>query len=90
MSTRPSRQGLWRLATDWTFINTVSENAPSPVTHTGIVSPTRACTITGLTNYEWYTVTLHAMLDSTPILTDTVRVMPADTFVYLPITMQED
>jgi hypothetical protein len=59
---------------------------PSPIT--GILSPTRAYTLTGLTNYVWYTVTLNAMLDSTPFLTDTVRVMPTDRFVYLPLVMK--
>ncbi|MGD9100544.1 MAG: fibronectin type III domain-containing protein, partial [Anaerolineae bacterium] len=55
---------------------------------TGIVSPTRAYTLTELTNYVWYTVTLNAMLDASPILTDTVRVMPADRFVYLPLILR--
>ncbi len=55
---------------------------------TGILSPTRAYTLTGLTNYVWYTVTLNAMVGSTPILTDTVRVMPTDRFVYLPLVMR--
>jgi hypothetical protein len=56
---------------------------------TGIISPTRAYTLTGLTNYTWYTVTLNAMLDSTPFLTDTVRVMPTDRLVYLPLVLRE-
>ena len=51
----------------------------------GIISSTRAYSLTGLTNYAWYTVTLSAMLDSTPFLTDTVRVMPTDRLVYLPL-----
>jgi hypothetical protein len=51
----------------------------------GIISSTRAYSLTGLTNYTWYTVTLGAMLDSTPFLSDTVRVMPTDRFVYLPL-----
>jgi hypothetical protein len=55
---------------------------------TGILSPTRAYTLTGLMNYVWYTVTLNAMLDSTPFLTDTVRVMPTDRFVYLPLVLK--
>jgi parallel beta helix pectate lyase-like protein/pectate lyase-like protein len=41
-------------------------------------------TIADLSNYVWYTVTLNAMLDSSPFLTDTVRVMPTDKFVHLP------
>ncbi len=55
---------------------------------TGILSPTRAYTLTGLTNYVLYTVTLNAMLDSTPTLTDTVRVMPTNIFVYLPLVLK--
>ena len=44
--------------------------------------------LTGLTNYTRYTVTLNGMLDSTPFLTDTVRVMPTDIFVYLPLVLR--
>ena len=69
-------------------ISYCSETVSSPVTHTGIVSSTRACTLPGLTNYAWYTVTLSAMLDTTPILTDTVRVMPTNLFVHLPLVME--
>ena len=68
----------WRLVYDG-----LPGDQPSPLT--GIVSATRAYTLTGLTNYTWYTVTLNALLDSTPFLTDTVRVMPTDIFVYLPL-----
>ncbi len=59
---------------------------PSPIT--GILSPTRAYSLTGLTNYTWYTVTLSAMMDSASFLTDIVRVMPTDRFVYLPLVMK--
>lgn len=52
---------------------------------TGIISPTRDYILTGLTNYVWYTVTLNAMLDNTAIFSDTVRVMPTDKFIYLPL-----
>lgn len=55
---------------------------------TGIISPTRAYMLTGLTNYVWYTVTLNAMLGSTPLLTDTVTVMPTDRFLYLPLILK--
>lgn len=65
-----------------------SQAVSSLVTITGILSPTRAYTLTGLTNYVWYTVTLNAMLGSTPFLSDTVRVMPTDRFVYLPAVMR--
>lgn len=63
-------------------------NQPSPIT--GITSPTRAYTLTGMTNYSLYTVTLNAMLDSTPFLTDTVTVMPTDHIVYLPLVKRGD
>jgi len=59
---------------------------PSPIT--GITNTTRAHTLTGLTNYTWYTVTLNGMLDSTPFLTDTVTIMPTDIFVYLPLVLR--
>lgn len=55
----------------------------------GIISATRAYTLTGLANYTWYTVTLSAMVGSTPFLSDTVQVMPTDTFVYLPMMLRE-
>ncbi len=73
----PPPTSTWRLSY-------YSQTVSLPVTVTGILSPTRAYTLTGLTNYVWYTVTLNAMLESTPFLTDTVRVMPTDRFVYLP------
>jgi unsaturated rhamnogalacturonyl hydrolase len=59
---------------------------PSPITD--IVSSTHTYTLTGLTNYTWYTVTLNAMLDSTACLTDTVTVMPTDHLVYLPLVLR--
>ena len=71
----------WRLAYDG-----LSGDQPSPIS--GIISPTRAYTLTGLTNYAWYTVTLNAMVDETSWLSDTVRVMPTDRFVYLPVVMR--
>jgi hypothetical protein len=73
------------VTTTWqigTVPETVGTELP-PIT--GIVGATRAYTLTGLTNYVWYTVTLNAMLDGAPLLTDTVRAMPTDRFVYLPL-----
>jgi hypothetical protein len=58
-------------------------DTPSPIT--GIISTTRSYTLTGLANYVWYTVTLDALVDNTSILSDTIRVMPTDRFVYLPV-----
>lgn len=54
----------------------------SPITE--IPEPGRAFNLTGLTNYEVYTVTLQAMADTIPIVTDMVRVMPSDIIYYLP------
>ena len=65
-----------------------SQNVTLPLSITNIISPTRAYTLTGLTNYTLYTVTLNGMLDSTPFLTDTVRMMPTDIFVYLPLVLK--
>ena len=56
---------------------------------TGLPEPTRAFTLTGLTNYTPYTVTLNAVLDSVMTLTDTVTVMPTDIFAHLPVLMKE-
>jgi len=69
-------------------IDYVSQTGTAYLPITGILSPTRAYTLTSLTNYVWYTVTLNAMLDSTPFLTDTVRVMPTSIFVYLPLVLK--
>ncbi|HDQ71406.1 MAG TPA: hypothetical protein ENN19_04835 [Chloroflexi bacterium] len=51
----------------------------------GLISGTRAYSITGLTNGVWYSVTLNGMLDGSSFLTDTARVMPTDRFIYLPL-----
>jgi hypothetical protein len=59
---------------------------PSPIT--GLTSPTRAYTLTGLTNYVPYTITLKSMLDSTPILSDTMTVMPTDIIIHLPMVFK--
>jgi hypothetical protein len=75
------------LTTSWQ-IDYYTQTVTAPLTATDSLSTTRSHTLTGLQNYEWYTVTLHAMLDSTPWLSDTVRVMPTDRFVYLPLVMR--
>jgi hypothetical protein len=59
---------------------------PSPIT--GLAEPTRAYTLTGLTNYAPYTITLNARLNSTPILTDTVALMPTDITLHLPVVIK--
>lgn len=64
----------------------ISYDGPSLIT--GLDNETRAYTLTGLTNYSLYTITLNAMVDGTAILTDTVTVMPTDLFVYLPVVLK--
>jgi len=67
-----------------------SQTVASTIVATDSLTNTvRAYTLTGLTNYAWYTVTLNAMLDSTSILTDTARVMPTDRLVYLPLILDQ-
>jgi hypothetical protein len=73
-------------ATSTWRIDYYSETVPAIVSYTGIASPTRAYTLTGLTNYAWYTVTL--TVDTMPPLSDTVRVMPTGIFVYLPLILR--
>jgi hypothetical protein len=53
----------------------------------GITNTVRAYTLTDLTNYEWYTITL-STVGVTPTLSDTVRVMPTDIFVFLPLVLK--
>ena len=55
---------------------------PSPITD--LPDGTRSYTLTGLTNYEWYDITL-TVVGFDPVLTDTVRLMPTDMIVYLPL-----
>ena len=55
---------------------------PSPII--GLAEPTRSYTLTGLTNYTWYTVTLTT---DPPMLTDTVSVMPTNVLLYMPLVV---
>jgi hypothetical protein len=55
---------------------------PSPIT--GLTEPARAYTLTSLSNYTWYTVTL----TTDPLgLTDTLKVMPTDNLAHLPLVI---
>ena len=54
----------------------------------GLAAGTRSTTLTGLTNYTTYQVTLNAMVAGSPVLTDTVSVMPTDLLLYLPLTIR--
>jgi hypothetical protein len=83
VSVDPPPTSTWRISY---YTDTV---ASTVVVTDSLTYTARAHTLTGLTNYQWYTVTLNAMVDSTPILTDTVRVMPTDRFVYLPMVRRD-
>lgn len=52
-------------------------------------STTRSYHLSDLINGEWYTVTLNAMVDTTVLFSDTVRVMPTDILNYLPFVLRE-
>jgi len=59
-------------------------------TATNPFSLTRSAVLTEhVHNYDWYTVTLHAMDGATFWLSDTVRVMPTDRFVFLPLILRQ-
>ena len=60
---------------------------PSPIT--GLPEDTRAFTLTGLTNYVPYTVTLQAMLNGAPTMTGRVTVMPTDMIIFLPVVSKD-
>ncbi len=60
----------------------------APYTTTDPMSTTRELVLAGLDNYVWYTITLYAVGDSAPFLTDTVRVMPTDISVHLPLILR--
>ena len=69
-------------------IDHASQSGTASLPITGVINSTRTYTLTDMTNYTWYTVTLSAMLDGTPFLTDAVQVMPTDRLVYLPLVAQ--
>jgi len=56
---------------------------PSPITD--LPETTRTYDLNGLNNYTWYTVTLTT---DPALLTDTVRVMPTDQILFLPIVQK--
>ena len=51
-------------------------------------NPTRAFTLTGLTNYSPYTITVSAIYTTTSILSDSVRALPTNHITYLPLVRQ--
>jgi hypothetical protein len=69
------------VTTTWT-IDYAGTPGDQPPPITGIPAETRTYALTGLTNYEWYTVTLTT---DPPLLTATVSVMPTDIITLLPM-----
>jgi hypothetical protein len=53
-----------------------------------LANSVRTYTLTGLENGAWYTITLDALVDTTPIISDTARVMPTSRFWYLPLVFE--
>jgi hypothetical protein len=75
------------ITSTWTISYTGGPGTPaSPIT--GLLNSMRVYTLTGLTNYTWYTVTLSTLLESMSVLSDTVRFMPTDRLVYLPVILK--
>jgi hypothetical protein len=68
------------LTTTWT-INYIGLPGDQPSPITDIPANTRLFTLTGLTNYTWYTITLAT---DPPWLSDTVTMIPTDHFMYSP------
>lgn len=71
-------------------IDYYTQTVTAPFSVTNIISPTRVHTLTNyIINDQQYTVTLYAILDEIPWLSDTVRVTPTDIKqVYLPIVLK--
>jgi hypothetical protein len=61
-------------------------NEPSPLT--GIPQEDRTTSLTGLTNYAPYTITLNAMISGSPYLTDTLPLMPSNLVTQLPVMLK--
>jgi hypothetical protein len=76
-------------ATTWRIMY-YSQTVTSALTVTNSLSATRSLVLGGLSNGDWYTVTLNAMVGSAPVLTDTVRIMPVGHFVHLPAVLSEE
>jgi hypothetical protein len=63
--------------------------ASTVVATDSLASTARSFTLVDLENYHLYTVTLDAVVDATSILSDSVRVMPTDISVHLPLVLRE-
>ena len=78
--------GTLPVTVTWTITyNGPTGDPPSPVT--GLPAPTRAYTLTGLTNFTFYTVTLTTVPS---LFTDTVSLMPTGHITHLPVVFRFD
>jgi hypothetical protein len=59
---------------------------PSPIT--GLPASQLSITLTGLANDTPYTITLNAVANNSPILSDSVTVMPAGQIIHLPVVIK--
>jgi hypothetical protein len=66
-------------------IDYYSQSGTANVPVVGVPSTIRAYVLEGLTNYEWYTVTLGSVLSNTVVLSATAKVMPTDLALFLPM-----
>jgi hypothetical protein len=69
-------------------IDYYSQTVASTVVATDVLTNTaRAYTLDDLENYRWYTITL-CSIGVTPPLSDTVRVMPTNIHLFMPLEMR--
>lgn len=74
--------------TGW-HIDYYTQTLGPPFTATDPYSLTRSYVLTeNVYNGQWYTVTLYAMAGAASVMSDTVRVMPKDKFVHLPLVLK--
>jgi hypothetical protein len=72
--------GVWPITTTWSIQYTLTATQSI----TGLDFSTRAYTLTGLTNYTIYTVTLQAVVGETTKVSDTITQFPTDHLIYFP------
>lgn len=84
----------WTVSADLPMTSTWQLNYKGPIGDekspiTNISNSTRSYILTGTTNYIPYEISINAMLNTTPIMTDTISTMSTDISVYLPMLLRE-
>lgn len=82
LDTVPSGSTTWKIEYSGS-----TGDQPSPMT--GLPANTTSYTLTGLENYELYTITLSAMEGDTAVYTDSITLMPTDQQLHLPFIKKE-